>query len=67
VVVLLGAIAWLKIRIHYAALLGLGVALVVALLVYRMPPSAAFSAMIYGGAYGMFPIGWIILKPDFPL
>ena len=62
VVVLLGAIAWLKIRIHYAALLGLGVALLVALMVYRMPPSAAFSAMIYGGAYGMFPIGWIILN-----
>ena len=62
VVVLLGAIAWLKIRIHYAALLGLAVALAVAAGVYRMPVSAAAATTLYGGAYGLFPIGWIILN-----
>ena len=40
VVVLLGAIAWLEIKIHLAALLGLGVALAVALFAFRMPVDA---------------------------
>jgi len=62
VVVLLGAIAWLKIRIHFAALLGLAVALAVAIGVYRMPVSAAAATTLYGGGYGLFPIGWIILN-----
>jgi lactate permease len=62
VVVLLGAIAWLKVRIHYAALLGLAVALVVALAAYRMPWTAALATTVFGGAYGLFPIGWIILN-----
>jgi lactate permease len=62
VVVLLSAIALLKMRIHFAALLGLAVALGVALAVYRMPVSAAVATTIYGAAYGLFPIGWIILN-----
>ena len=62
VVVLLGAIAVLKIRIHFAALTGLAVALGVALLSFHMPFKAAAAGTIYGAAYGLFPIGWIILN-----
>lgn len=62
VVVLLGAIAWLEIKIHLAALLGLGVALVVALFAFKMPVDAALATAGYGAAYGLFPIGWIILN-----
>ena len=62
VVVLLGAIAWFHIRIHYAALLGLAVALAVAVFAYRMPVTAAAATTVYGAAYGLFPIGWIILN-----
>src|ERR1041385_2529219 len=62
VVVLLGSIAVLRIRIHFAALLGLGVALAVALFVFQMPGKAAAATAIYGAAYGLFPIGWIILN-----
>ena len=62
VVVLLGAIGVLQIRIHLAALLGLAVALGIALFVYRMPASAAFASAGYGAAYGLLPIGWIILN-----
>jgi len=62
VVVLLGAIALFRIRIHYSALLGLAVALAVALFVYHMPATAAGATMVYGAAYGLFPIGWIILN-----
>ena len=62
VVVLLGAIAIFHVRIHYAALLGLMVALVVAVVGYRMPSGLAGATTIYGAAYGLFPIGWIILN-----
>lgn len=62
VVVLLGAIALLKIRIHVAALLGLAVALVIALFVYAMPAKAALATTVFGAGYGLFPIGWIILN-----
>src|SRR5437763_16378677 len=62
VVVLLGSIAVLRIRIHFSALLGLGVALAIALSVYGMPPKAALATTAYGAAYGLFPIGWVILN-----
>jgi lactate permease len=63
--VLLGSIAALKIRIHVSALLGLAVALGLALLVYRMPVVSAVAAGGYGAAFGLFPIGWIILNVMF--
>ena len=62
VIVLLGSIAVLKIRIHYAALGGLAVALLVAVGIYHMPVRAATATTIYGAGYGLFPIGWIILN-----
>ncbi len=62
VVVLLGSIALLKVQIHYSALAGLVIALAVAVFSYGMPVKLAGSAALYGGAYGLFPIGWIILN-----
>src|SRR5947207_1122587 len=62
VVVLLSSIALFKIRIHFAALFGLLVALLVAIAAYRMPIKAAGATTLYGAAYGLFPIGWIILN-----
>src|ERR1035441_683600 len=65
VVVLLGSIALLRIRIHFSALIGLGAALAVALLAYQMPVKAAVASSLYGAAFGLFPIGWIILNVIF--
>ncbi|MHB8522727.1 MAG: L-lactate permease [Limisphaerales bacterium] len=62
VVALLGSIALLRMRIHFSALLGLLVALAVALLGCRMPLRAAVAATVLGAGYGLFPIGWIILN-----
>src|SRR5580765_2341883 len=62
VIILLGSIAMFRIRIHFAALFGLLIAILVAVFIYRMPVSAAAATTIYGGAYGLFPIGWIILN-----
>ena len=62
IVVLLSAIGVFKIRIHLAASLGLAIALVIALFAFGMPVSVAASTAIYGAAFGLFPIGWIILN-----
>src|SRR5450759_3035238 len=43
-----------------AALSGLGAATLVALLVYGMPVNTLVSAIAYGGAFGLFPICWIV-------
>jgi lactate permease len=62
VVLLLTSIAVWRVRIHLAATGSLLLAWLIAVLVYRMPASAATAAAIFGGAYGLFPIGWIILN-----
>ncbi len=62
VVVLLSSIALLQIKIHYSALIGLVVALVIAIFAYQMPAKVAGATTLYGAAYGLFPIGWIILN-----
>ncbi len=62
VVVLLGSIAILRIRIHISALVGLAVALTIALGIYGMPVKAAAATAAFGAGYGLFPIGWIILN-----
>jgi lactate permease len=65
VVVLLGLLAWGRLRAWLAALLALGSALGVALFAFGMPVSAAAGAAGYGAAYGLFPIGWIVLNVMF--
>jgi lactate permease len=64
VVVLLGLLAW-HARAHVAALAGLASALLVAVLVYGMPAPLALAAAVNGAAYGLFPIGWIVLSAIF--
>jgi len=65
ILVLLGALGFLKVRAHSAALLGLITSLSVAILVFGMPVRLAMSTVVYGAAYGLFPIGWIILNVIF--
>jgi lactate permease len=65
VVVLLGALGVLKIKAHLAALLALCTSLSVATLAFGMPPKMAFVSVLFGTAYGLFPIGWIILNVIF--
>jgi lactate permease len=65
IVVLLGFVAFLHIRIHVAALIGLAIALLLAVGVYKMPVDAAAATTLYGAAFGLFPIGWIILNVIF--
>jgi lactate permease len=61
VVVLLGLLAFFHVRAHIAALAGLASSLLIAILVYGMPASLALASAANGAAFGLFPIGWIVL------
>ena len=61
VVVLLGLLAFFHVKAHLAALVALLSALLIAVLVYGMPAPIAAAAAANGAAYGLFPIGWIVL------
>jgi lactate permease len=50
---------------HLAAACGVGAALLIAMLVFHMPWRTAGMAMAYGGMYGLFPIGWIVIAAMF--
>ncbi len=65
VVVMLAALAFFHIKAHIAALMGLVSALVVAIVGFTMPTDIAVSSALYGAAYGLFPIGWIIINVIF--
>ena len=65
VVVLLGTLAVLRVKAHVAALLGLATALAIAVSVFGMPVRMALGTAAYGIAYGLFPIGWIVLNVIF--
>ena len=65
VIVLLGTLAVFRMKAHYAAVLGLVTALLIAVGVFHMPVKMASITAIYGACYGLFPIGWIILNVIF--
>ena len=65
IVLLLTTLAIFEWKAHWAALAGLVAALLVSTVVYGMPASAAAATAVYGAAYGLFPIGWIILAAVF--
>jgi len=65
IVVLLGLIGVFEVRAHIAAALGLVAALLVATLAFGMPATKAGAAAGYGAAFGLLPIGWIILNVIF--
>ncbi len=65
IAVLLGSLAILRLKAHIAALLGLLTAVLAAVLAFSMPVDKALRTVGLGAAYGLFPIGWIILNVIF--
>ena len=65
IVVLLGSLAFLHVKAHWAAILGLIVALAVAVVAFGMPGAMAGKAAFYGALFGLLPIGWIVLNVIF--
>jgi L-lactate transport len=60
ILVLLLLLAVWRVRSWVAALSGLAVAAIVALFVYGMPATQVISSALYGAAFGILPIGWIV-------
>jgi lactate permease len=57
--VLLGV---LRVRAWLASIVGLAVALIVAVAVYSMPVGDAVNSGLLGAAFGLFPIMWIVVN-----
>jgi lactate permease len=60
IVVLFLMLGVLRKPAYQSALAALASAFVVAIAVYKMPVKLAVISTIYGGAYGLFPIAWIV-------
>lgn len=57
--VLLGGLRW---KAQWAGLSALGVAILVAVIVYAMPVGQAIDAAALGAVFGFFPIMWIVVN-----
>ena len=64
-VALLGLLAGAGWSAHAAAGAGLSTALAIAVGIVGMPADAALAAAFHGAAFGLFPIGWIIVTAMF--
>ncbi|MDQ3259938.1 MAG: L-lactate permease [Pseudomonadota bacterium] len=62
VVVMLGGLGFFHMKAHFAAIAGLVVALVIAIVIFGMPWAMALKTAFTGGLFGLLPIGWIILN-----
>lgn len=55
----------LKLKGHWAGLLTVASAIVIAIFVYGMPTDKALWSFAYGAFYGLWPIAWIIIAAIF--
>jgi lactate permease len=60
IVVLFVLLGGLKMKAHWASLIALATAIVIALAVYSMPLGQALDAGLEGASFGIFPIMWIV-------
>jgi lactate permease len=65
IVTLLALLAFWHVRAHLAALAGLLVAVVIAIWGYGMPAQLTLASAGFGAAFGLFPIGWIVINAIF--
>ena len=62
IIVLLGSLGFFRVAAHWAAILGLVSALIIAVFVFGMPAATAGGAAFNGALFGLLPIGWIVLN-----
>jgi lactate permease len=62
VLVLFVLLGGLRMKAHWASLVALALALVVATVVYPMPVGQAFDSAAEGATFGLFPIMWIVVN-----
>ena len=65
VVVLLGLLAVFRVKPHWAAMAGAATALFAASAVFHMPWSLSSASLMYGAAFGVLKIAWIVVAAVF--
>jgi lactate permease len=65
IVVLFTLLAGLRVRPHLSALAGVLTALVVSVVVFHMPAMLASASLLYGVAFGLLKIAWIVIAAVF--
>src|ERR671933_1564343 len=65
IVVLFVLLAGIRIAAQWAALITMAVALVIAAVGYGMPFGLAVNSALFGAAFGLFPIIWIVINAIF--
>src|SRR5216684_566711 len=65
IIVLFGLLAGLKVKPHWCAISGALTAIVVAILVFKMPLALAAMSFGYGVAFGLLKIVWIVIAAVF--
>jgi lactate permease len=65
IVVLFVLLAGIRMAAQWAGLITLAVALVIAVAVYGMPVGLALDSALFGAAFGLFPIVWIVVNAIF--
>jgi len=61
IIVLFGLLAGLRVKPHWCAISGALTAILVAILVFKMPLALAAMSFGYGVAFGLLKIAWIVL------
>src|SRR5256885_2517542 len=61
ILVLFGLLAGLRVKPHWCAIAGAATAVLVAVLVFGMPPPLAGMSFLYGVGFGVLKIAWIVL------
>src|SRR6202161_4575353 len=61
IIVLFTLLAGLRVKPHWCAIAGATTAVVVAIIVFKMPPALAALSFGYGVAFGVLKIAWIVL------
>jgi lactate permease len=65
VVMLMALLGFWHVRAHLAALMALALAAGLAMVAYHMPAQLTLISALYGAAFGLFPIGWIVINAIF--
>ncbi|HEX8677255.1 MAG TPA: L-lactate permease, partial [Segetibacter sp.] len=54
-----------KMKGYKASLIAVAIAIVIAIVVYKIPVQLALLSTANGALYGLFPIGWIVISAVF--
>src|SRR5215471_10439903 len=65
VIVLLSLLALFRVKPHWAAMAGAATALLAASMVFHMPWSLSSASLLYGAAFGLLKIAWIVVAAVF--